>query len=215
MIQIFLILFLSITLSFGKQFNMQQPSSAGADMSALKILVHSEPKDLEPEMAVVVGTVYLKGMEELKISKNPTKAKTYFEWASKNKVTMGSFLLANTCYSQKDTKCFVEKMEEVVKAKDPKISIPAAFQLAQFWNNINRTDRAFETMHYTADVYDDDRAQFMVGYSIASGDYIPKGWSKKDGEFYLYQACTNNIQHDEVKAKCTKFMKKKQVKSPK
>jgi hypothetical protein len=121
---------------------------------------------------------------------------------------MGSFLLGNLCLEQGDQKCFVDQMELVIKAKDSKMSVPAAFQLTLYWNNLNRIDRSFEVMNYVADVYDDDRAQFMVGYSIVSGEYIPKGWSNKDGEFYLYQACTNTHQHTEVKEKCVNIMKK-------
>lgn len=206
MIKILLLLFAS--LMFASE-PLQPKMAPGADMAALKVLVHQEPKDLVPEMAVIVGNIYQQGMDDLNIKKNPKKAKEYFLWAAKNKVVMGHFLLGNLCMEQGDQKCFVEQMEKVIKAKDQKMSVPAAFQLTLYWNNINRIDRAFEVMNYTADVYNDDRAQFMVGYSIVSGEYVPKGWSKKDGEFYLYQACTNSIQHAEVKDKCADMMKKR------
>lgn len=206
MIKVILLLLATLLLA---SESPQPKMIPGADTAALKVLVHQDPEDLVPEMAVIVGNIYQQGMDELNIKKNPLKAKEYFKWAVKNKVPMGSFLLGNLCLEQGDQKCFVEQMEIVVKAKDQKLSVPAAFQLTLFWNNVNRIDRSFEVMNYVADVYSDDRAQFMVGYSIVSGEYTPKGWSKRDGEFYLYQACTNTHQHDEVKGKCSEMMKKR------
>lgn len=187
----------------------QSKLAPGADTAALKILIHQEPKELTPEMSIVVGNIYHQGMSELNVKKNPKQARRYYEWASNNNVAMGSLLLGNLCLENNDHKCFIENMEKVIKAKDDKLSVPVAFQLTLYWNNLNRIDRSFQVMNYTADIYDDDRAQFMVGFSIVSGEYTPKGWSKKDGEFYIYQACTNKKQHLEVKNKCASFMPKK------
>lgn len=182
---------------------------SGADITALKILVHKDPEELTPEMSIIVGNIYHQGMGDLSVKRDDKKARKYYEWAVKNKLTMGSLVLANLCLGQNDQKCYIEQMEKVVKAKDPALSASAAFQFTQYWNNMGNTAKAFEVMNYTADVYDDDRAQFMVGFSILSGAYIPKGWSKKDGEFYMYQACTNPNKHEEVKIKCASSMSKK------
>jgi lipopolysaccharide biosynthesis regulator YciM len=199
----YLLLIASSSAVFFLNAAPQQKIAPGADIAALKIMVHQEPKELSPEMSVVVGGIYHQGMDELNIKKNPKLAEKYYKWGIDNNVTMGSFLLANLCIEHGNHKCYIENMEKVIKANDDKLSVSAAFQLTMYWNHLNRIDRSFQVMQYTADAYDDDRAQMLVGHAIISKEYVPKGWSKKDGDFYIYQACNNKNMHTEVKKQCS------------
>lgn len=181
----------------------------GKDVATLRALAATPPEDLAPELAVIVGNFYMQGMDDIGVNKDLKRARPYFKYAGENKVVMGDFLLGNLCFEEGDQACFVTQMEKVIAADDPKLSTPTAFQLTIYWNALDRIDKSFEVMRYTADVYQDSRAQFMVGYSVVSGAYVPDDLTQNDGQFYLYQACHNDNIHKEVQQKCELYGNKK------
>lgn len=180
-------------------------AAAGMDTLTLKHLVSTPADELEPEMAVIVGSIYNSGMSEIGVEKNYEKAKIYLKTAGDKGVPMGHLLLSGACAEHDDMECFTSNLDNVMRAKNNEISIPAGFKLAGYYTTQNNIGKAVESLRFMADEYNEPRAQFMVGWSIYSKEYMPSDMTYRDGEFYLFQACTNSIAPAEVKNQCKQF----------
>jgi len=198
-------LFMMVVCLYAQIPTMQLPSPTAGQkngMMAFKVLVTKPPHELDPEMAVIVGTIFSHGDSELKVNKNIDKALRYYQFAGENNVSMGYLLSANIYAKKEDLKNYVENMEKVVSANDDKISVPAGLQLASVWKDIDQIEKSVEVLRYVADRYQDSRAQFLVGYSLVSGELKSNELSVRDGEFYIYQACHNPHIDSAVKHQC-------------
>ncbi len=174
----------------------------GMEALSLKVMVSKSPRDLEPDMSIVVGNMYENGMPELNIKKNVAKAKTYYKSSALRGVAMGNLLLANLAIAENDIEVYISEMESVIKANDKKLSIPAGLQLSAYWLSVGNKEHSINTLRYVADRYDEPRAQFLVGWSIVSKDYTPVDMTDKDGQFYLYSACHNPRRTKEIQLQC-------------
>lgn len=174
---------------------------------AFQALLTKEPSHLDPEVAVIVGTIYCQGSKEMKVLKNQKRCFEYLDFASEKKVVLADLVKANQYALNEDHKNYQAAMEKVMKSGDIRLSVPAGLQLAGYFASKDMTGKSVETLRYVADVYGDSRAQFMVAYSILNGDHIPNDLTKKDGRFYLYQACTNINIDPMVKQKCEIYNK--------
>lgn len=210
MAKLLIVLFMLFTcLQASSIVTLPLKTDGSSDMVALKAFVTMPPVDLEPEVALMVGTMFQNGMKELGINKNINKAKIYFKSAGDRGVAMGYLILANIALSENNDKEYVEKMELVIKANDKALSSISGLQLAAYWVSKNQIERSFEPLIYVADVYDNAKAQFMIGWSIATKSHIPHNLSEQDGQFYLYQACNNPSRTEKIQLQCTMYADKK------
>lgn len=174
---------------------------------ALKALISKAPAELNPEMAVTVGGMYQFGMEELSLKKNLKKAKLYYKSGADRNVTIGNLLLANMALEEKDIDTYASQMEIIIKADDEKLSIPAGLQLSSFWTAMDNYEKSTRVLQYLAEVYNEPRAQFLLGWAIVTKEYVPDGLTEKDGQFYLYQACNNPSKTEEIQKQCDLYSK--------
>jgi hypothetical protein len=174
---------------------------------AFQLLMLKEPKELDPQVAVIVGAVYCEGSKEMKVQKNQKRCFEYLDFASKNKVALADLIKANQFAKIDDHVGYQDSMEKVMMSGDEQLSIPAGLQLAGYYANEDKLAMSVRVLRYVADVYSDSRAQFMIAYSILNGDYTPVDLSRSDGQFYLYQACTNTNIDPVVEQKCEIYTK--------
>lgn len=208
MVKFILASVLASVLVFGDSLpDLGKMSPQGIDVLTLKAMVAKKPKDLEPEIAIMVGNIYQNGMKELKVNPNIKKAKLYYQSGADRGVIIGNLLLANLAASEGNIKIYVNEMETIIRANDEKLSIPAGLQLSAFWVSKNNPKQSMETLLYLANVYDEPRAQFLVGWSIVSGEYVPHDMSERDGQGYLYQACHNPKITPEIQRQCDLYSK--------
>lgn len=200
-------IFLAVTLVWAHAFEpMPMPKSgisgAGGDKMAFKIMLSKKPQELDPNVCVVVGSIYANGDQELGVKKNIDKGMAYMQRASDQNISMGMLLLANA-YAEKDNYTgFYEQMTRLYKADDQKLSVPAGLTLAGIYASQDMYEQSFSALLYVAQKYGDSRAQFLAGYSIVSGTYAPSYMNKRDGEFLIYQACTNEERDPSLADKC-------------
>ena len=183
--------------------NLPSPTGGQNGMMAFKVLVTKPPHELDPEMSVIVGTIFSHGDKELGVNKNIEKALQYYQYAGESNVSIGYLLSANIYAEKDDFKRYVQSMEKVISANDAKLSVPAGLQLASVWKDMDHIDKSVEVLRYVADRYQDSRAQFLVGYSLVTGEFRSKELSTRDGEFYIYQACNNPLRDEAVKRQCS------------
>jgi len=205
---LFITLLLSNFLIANSLPNIKQTLPPGMDMLAIKALMVKKPNELEPDVSIMIGNIFQNGMQELGVKKNTQKAKIYYKSGAIRGVLIGNLLLANLALEEKDIKTYIKEMEFIIKANDYKLSIPAGLQLAAFWASINNKKSSIETLIYIATIYDDPRAQFMVGWSITTKEFIPNGMTQDDGQQFLYQACTNPTRTKEIQTQCDKYTNK-------
>lgn len=178
--------------------------SQGSGM-ALKSLMAKPPQELEPSLCVIVGTAYLEGSKESGVPKMPEKGVAYLQHASENGVTLADAVLANYYLENRNLDNYARYMQKVVFSGDEKIAVPAGLLLSSFYGEIGQMNDSVKTLRYVADYYRDSRAQFLAGYAIATGEYSEADATKRDGEFLIYQACTNPRVDPAVSMRCTQM----------
>ena len=176
----------------------------GGGMS-LKVLMSKPPQELDPNLCVLIGSAYLEGSLENGIQKSPKKGEAYLKYAGENGVALADALLANHYLLNRDLDRYARSMQRVVFSGDEKIAVPAGILLGNFYSEIGQIPDSVRVLRYVAERYGDTRAQFLAGYAILSGEYSAPDVSKRDGEFLIYQACTNPKSDPAVMAKCTQM----------
>ena len=173
----------------------------GMSKLVIKSMATKDPDDLEPKMAIFVGNMFDKGMPELNIKVNKEKAVKYYTSGAKRGQNIGLLLLANLYLGQGKKDLYMSHLEKLMKKRD-KLSANAGIMLAGVYAQENDIAKSMEVLQYVSNMYDDARAQFMVGWAIVTNKYIPKGMNRHDGEILLNMACSNPNRNVEIEQKC-------------
>lgn len=201
-----LFLFLLLTSLFGVgHMPLPQTNFGAASSAMLKQMMTKRPSELEPGLCVIVATAYLEGGEEAGVSKDAAKAERYLLSASRRGETLADALLSNLYLDQRRLDDYAKTMQRIVMSGNEKIAVPAGLLLSSFYAEVGQQDDSIRLLRYVAERYGDSRAQFLAGYAISTGEYGGDDASKTDGEFLIYQACTNARIDPAVQLRCTQI----------
>ena len=176
----------------------------GTDLLAIKSLMLREPSELDPNMSLLVGSMYQHGMKDMGVSQNRPRALEYYKHAAKNKIVMANLIIANMSLEDNSIPSYIKNLWIVVRAKNSELSIPSGLQLSSYFIAHNKRKESIEVLQFLADEYNEPRAQFLIGWATIYENFTSQRLSKKDGRFYMYQACKNLNRTQKIETYCKK-----------